>query len=39
MDSTGFGEIQVGGLFPPEYPYGIITTRTFSAYKISTKKQ
>jgi len=36
MDSTG---ICLGGLFPPEYPYGIITTRTFSAYKISTKKR
>jgi len=39
MDSTGFGEICLGGVFPPEYPYGIITTRTLLAYKVSTKKQ
>ena len=38
MDSTGSGEILLG-LFPVEYPYGIITTRTFSSYKISTKKK
>ena len=38
MDSTGSGEI-LQGLFPAEYPYGVITTRTFSSYKISTKKQ
>ena len=38
MDSTGSGEILLG-LFPAEYPYGIIATRTFSSYKISTKKQ
>ena len=38
MDSTGYGEI-FPGLFPPEYPYGIIATRTFSSFKVSTKKQ
>ena len=38
MDSTGSGEI-LPGLFPAEYPYGVITTRSFSSYKISTKKQ
>ena len=38
MDSTGYGEI-LSGLFPPEYPYGVIAVRSFSAYRISTKKQ
>ena len=38
MDSTGYGEI-LPGLFPPDYPYGVITTRTFSSFKISTKKK
>ena len=38
MDATGSGEILLG-LFPAEYPYGVIATRTFSSYKISTKKQ
>lgn len=38
MDSTGYGEI-LPGLFPPDYPYGVITTRTFSSFKVSTKKQ
>ena len=38
MDSTGNGEIY-SGLFPPEYPYGVIATRTFSSFKVSTKKQ
>ena len=38
MDSTGHGEIFLG-LFPPEYPYGVIATRTFSSFKVSTKKQ
>jgi len=38
MDSTGYGEI-LPGLFPPEYPYGVIAVRTFSAYRISTKKK
>ena len=39
MEYTGFGEIHSGGLFPAGYPYGVIATRTFSAYSISTKKQ
>ena len=39
MDSTGYGEIQSEGLFPLGYPYGVIVTRTFSSYSISTKKQ
>jgi len=38
MDSTGSGEI-LSGLFPPQYPYGVIAVRSFSAYRISTKKQ
>ena len=38
MDYTGFSEIHLG-LFPEAYPYGVIATRTFSAYSISTKKQ
>ena len=38
MDSTGTGEV-LPGLFPPDYPYGVITTRTFSSFKVSTKKQ
>ena len=38
MDSTGHGEI-FSGLFPPEYPYGVIATRKFSSFKVSTKKQ
>ena len=37
-DSTGYGDI-LSGLFPPEYPYGVIAVRSFSAYRISTKKQ
>ena len=39
MDYTGFGEIHLGGIFPADYPYGVISTKTFSAYSISTKKQ
>ncbi|XP_065888721.1 uncharacterized protein [Dysidea avara] len=38
MDSTGYGEM-LSGLFPPEYPYGVIAVRSFSAYRISTKKR
>ena len=38
MDSTGYGEI-FPGLFPTEYPYGVIATKTFSLFKVSTKKR
>ena len=32
-DETGCGEIH-GGIFPPEHPYGVILTRSFSSYVI-----
>ena len=38
MCETGFGEVY-NGIFPVDYPYGVITTRSFSSYIIVKGKR